>query len=42
LYLKDKTLVTVVEHAHYLSQAAKLLREDQKQEIVDMLAADPS
>ncbi|MEN8221239.1 MAG: addiction module toxin RelE [Pseudomonadota bacterium] len=42
-YYKDmeKTLVTVVEHAHYLSQAAKLLTEDQKQEIVDMLAADP-
>ncbi|KHD08197.1 hypothetical protein PN36_09645 [Candidatus Thiomargarita nelsonii] len=34
-------LATVVEHAHYLSQAAKLLTEDQKQKIVDMLAADP-
>ena len=35
------TLVTVVEHAHYLRKAAKLLTSGQMEEIADMVAADP-
>jgi hypothetical protein len=31
----------ITNNIHY-TQAAKLLTEEQKQEIVDMLAADPS
>lgn len=39
--MKD-TLVTVVEHAHYLKKAEKLLSEVQMEEIANALAADPS
>ena len=34
-------LVTVVEHAHYLRKAQKLLTSGQMDEIADMVAADP-
>ncbi len=36
-----KTLVTVVEHAHYLRKAEKLLTSGQMEEIADMVAINP-
>ena len=39
--MKD-ILVTVVEHGHYLKEAEKLLTEEQKTEIADLLAANPT
>ncbi len=36
-----KALVTVVEHAHYLRKAQKLLTDGQMEEIADMVATDP-
>ena len=38
--MKD-TLVTVVEHAHYMKKAEKLLSQDQIDDIANILAADP-
>lgn len=38
--MKD-TLVTVVEQAHYMKKAAKLLSQDQIDDIANILAADP-
>lgn len=35
------TLVTVVEHAHYMKKAEKLLSQDQIDDIANILAADP-
>lgn len=35
------TLVTVVEHAHYLRKAQKLLTSGQMDEVAGMVAADP-
>lgn len=39
--MKD-TLVTVVEHPHYLKKAEKLLSEAQIEDIANALAADPA
>lgn len=38
--MKD-TLVTIVEHTHYLKKAEKLLSEDQIEDIANALAANP-
>ena len=38
--MKD-TLVTVIEHPHYLKKAEKLLSEEQIDDIANALAADP-
>ena len=38
--MKD-TLVTVIEHAHYLKKAEKLLTEVQLEDIANALAANP-
>lgn len=38
--MKD-TLVTVVEHAHYMKKAEKLLSQDQLDDIANVLVADP-
>ena len=37
-----ETLVTVVEHAHYLKKAEKLLSEEQIEDVANALAADPT
>ena len=38
--MKD-TLITIVEHDHYLKQARKLLKEEQIDEIAEILATKP-
>ena len=40
--MKEDTYVTVVEHAHYLKKAEKLLDAGQIDNIADMVAANPT